>query len=212
MSERKGFSSLMYLLDGLTKQDKINCLSLLNENDILGYLYQEKIYTNFHDVYEKHPDRPRYLSKYKNLDFVVSCDVGNDFIILSIDPHIDYSKIIIKLTDEFNTLFKNTSFCYIDDEGTSPRSLEECIKSNDLKWLFKYNYFGKNFIEKYGKEFFLNMPCENVTLLTDDIIRIDLTKDIFTPIDKELAKKVHAYLKGFDIQVSFYNYKNFLID
>lgn len=41
------------------------------------------------------------------------------------------------------------------------------------------------------------MSSVNQEFITNDIIRIDLCKDIFSPIEKSLMKEVSDYLKVF---------------
>ena len=67
-------------------------------------------------------------------------------------------------------------------------------------------------IRAVAGDFFLNMPCVKQEVITEDVIRVDLSKDIFSPIDKSLMKEVLEYLNGFFVKVSFYNHKEFLID
>lgn len=137
---------------------------------------------------------------------------NDDFIVLRADNSVENFEITIKVINQFSHIIKNVNFAYLDSEGDSPKKMEKLIDELSISWLFKYNYFGKAFIEKYGKDFFVNMPCVRQEFIAEDIIRIDLSEDISSPIEESLAKEVLNYLKTYFIDPSFYNYKKFLID
>lgn len=204
-----GFSSTILLDKIITKSERQKCYDVLVTSNFSGYDYALGINISFEEMLKKYPNRPRYISTYKNENFGISCAEGNDFITCRIDNDSEDSKIITTIIDEFCKIIEEISFSYIDEEGDSPNKFEKTIKNKEIKWLFKYNYFGKDFIEKYGRDFFLQMPCEKAEFITEDIIRIDLCKDIFTTIDKKLMEDIDIYLNKFSIKVHFYNSTNF---
>lgn len=212
MAIPKGFSTRFFLSKEIMKKDKENCINLLIDEGFLGYDYRLNTYVDFKTVLEKYPNRSRYSSRYKNEDFIISCEEGDKYLGYTIDADSNDSKIIIKVTDGFCKIIDTVNFSYIDNVGDLPDAMMKNSDNKEIKWLFKYNYFGKDFIEKFGKEFFINIPCVSQEFISEDIIRIDLCNDIFSPIDKSLMKEVSEYLKKFSIKVSFYNHKDFYID
>ena len=212
MGLKKDFSSLI-LSNSEISSVKINlCFDFLIKNNFLGYDYESTKYINFSEILHKYPEDPRYNLRYKMEDFGITNPIGKKYLISRIDGESSDSEIIIKGTNEFCKIIQDISFSYIDNEGDSPSKFEDIISKKEIKWLFKYNYFGKDFIEKFGKDFFVNMPCVNQEFISDHIIRIDLCKDLFSPVDKALMKEVSEYLNSFSIKVNFYNHKNYLID
>jgi hypothetical protein len=208
----KGFTATILLNDPITKQKKENCISILAEEGFLGYNYESETYVDFNEVLLKYPNRPRYSSKYNKENFVISCSEQQKHLGCTIDANNNDAEIIIKVTDKFSEIFDEINFSYIDNLGDTPNDFYHDVEKKEVRWLFKYNYFGKSFIEKYGKDFFVKMPCVKKEFITKDIIRIDFTENISSPIEESLAKEVLNYLKTYSINPVFYNYKKFLID
>ena len=96
----KGFTATAILKNSITKKDKQNCISILIKEGFLGYDYELESYVDFNIVLEKYPNRPRYLSKYRNEDFIISCLEGKKYLGYNIDNDGKNSKIIIKVTNE----------------------------------------------------------------------------------------------------------------
>ena len=208
----KGFNTQILLENKLSKMDVKNCFEDFFENHFQAYDYEKNIYSDVKEILEKYPARSRYSLRYKKCDFVLTCNEGKSYLLLLVDRHTDGSELIQKLTNTYVGLLTQTLFSYIDDEGDSPKNLETVVNNTDIKWLFKYNYFGKYYLEKYSKDFFTNMPCVNQEFITDDIIRIDLVKDIFDKTDEKLKTDINDYLEKHSIKIRFYDYRQHYID
>lgn len=212
MGSNSRFSAQIALNKKLNYDNVQECFNLFLEKEFTAYDYEKNSYENFKSVLKKYPNDPRYSLKYKTVSFGISCSEGKDYLLLNMDNGED-SEIILTLINSLSKLLDTIFlFSYIDKEGDSPNNFDSNINKLELKWLFKYNYFGKAYIDKFGRDFFTNMPCIKQEFITEDIIRIDLCKDIFSPIDKSLMQEVSAYLNAFDVKVNFYNHKNFFID
>jgi hypothetical protein len=208
----KGLSSLTFLTQLITKKQRESCFKILIVHRFEGYDYDDEKYISFEDLFIKKPDKETYSCKYKSTDYIISCSSDDNLILSRTDLESEDSKLTIDLTNQFCKITENiVGFSYIDYEGDPPKNFRAIINQKELKWLFRINYFGKDFIEKFGKDFFINMPCVKQEFISQDVIRIDLCEDIFSPIDKSLMKKVADYLNSFSIKVNFYNHKNFLI-
>ncbi|MFP9115073.1 hypothetical protein ACLI1A_14135, partial [Flavobacterium sp. RHBU_3] len=187
-------------------------LNLLVNNGFLGYDYEFQKYEAFQNIFSKYFEKQRYLARYNSEDFVITCAEGKKHLSYLIDSDSNDSRVIIKLTDQICKKVNKIIFSFIDGEGDSPANMQKSVSNIEINWLFKYNYFGMQYIEKYGRDFFENFPCENKEYITEGIIRINLVKDIFEEIDKNLKEKVREYLDHFSIPIKFYNHNKFLID
>lgn len=201
----KSFTANIFLNEAITTNQRRNYFDILIKNGFLGYDYESCEYIAFGDVLKKYPERPRYLGVHKNTSFGISCAEGNHFITCRIDFDNEDSKIIISITDEFCKITPAFSFGYIDCEGDSPDNFEQHLQNTELTWLFRQNYFGKNFIHKYGADFFLQLPCANVVSVAKNCIRLDLAKDLFSTVGEHLKIAIDNYLKKHSVKVSYYN-------
>lgn len=210
----KELNSTIYLESKLSLEDKIACAQILIDNGFLAYNYEKEKYEDALLILsQEYLDYARNSLRYKNEDFVFSSSIENDFMSYLIDGDTEESKIILLLSDEFARIVKNFKFSYIDNAGDSPKDLDKTVEKLTFKHFFKYSYFGKAFIEKYGRTFFENFPAEKVEFISENVVRIDMVKDIFGKMSAETQKNVINYLFGFGIEnVKFYNYKDHWYD
>lgn len=212
MIQNKRFTSLILLPVKLTKETIEDCFLWFLKNDFLAYDFKSNSYTELSYVLNKYPNRMGYSLQYENQACTITYTEGEKYIINGTDANTEGAKIIGNIVHGLCATLKSISFAYIDNEGDAPNKMESYIKKLEIKWLFKYNYFGKVFIEKYGKDFFINMPCVKYEFIGDDIIRIDLVKDIFDKTDEKLKTEINDYLEKHSIKVRFYDYKQHYID
>lgn len=201
----KSFTANIFLKEAITENQRRDYFEILIKNDFLGYDYESGNYIAFDDVLKKYPERPRYLGVHKSNSFGISCAEGNHFITCRIDSDNEDSKIIISIIDEFCKITAALSFGYIDCEGDSPDNFEHDLQNTELKWLFKQNYFEVDFIHKYGKDFFLHMPCEGLVFITENCIRVDLSKGLFKIADKHMKETMDDYLQKYGVKARYYN-------
>ncbi|MEC4004858.1 hypothetical protein OX283_009345 [Flavobacterium sp. SUN052] len=212
MKQYKNICASNYLVYNYTKEETENCFKILIDEGFLGRDYSLNSYVDFKNVLEKYPNRFQYGLRFKNKGFIISNPIDWNCLGYTIDGDSEDSKYIIDITNKFLLVLENSLFSYIDFEADPPKNFNKIITKKEIKWLFKYNYFGKDFIEKFGKDFFINMPCVSHEFITEHIIKIDLVEDIFLPINKLLMNDVSDYLKTFSIDVNFYNHEDFFID
>lgn len=208
----KGYSTLIILEEKLTKAEKSKCLEYLDITGFEGYDYNLKTTVPFNEVINGDEHRTDYLVKFGGQDFVIFCSEEDDFLTYRIDHSNKSAGIMFEISQEFCDTLNRVSFGYIDVEGDSPKNLYNDVKKAELKWLFKHNYFGKNYLDKFGRAFFENFPCEHREYVTDDIIRIDLCADILSPLNDALKEKVMQYCSSYSFPIKFYNPKKFMIN
>lgn len=212
MDKNEGLSSFIFLEESLTDNLRNDFLNLLVKMKFNGFDYDNEIFVPFREALKKYPDRKRYMLKYDEETFGISSVVGNDFIVCRADDQGNNASNMVKVINASAGMIKTFAFSYIDTEGDPPEKMESIAKAKNIKWLFKYNYFGKGFIEKYGSNFFTNMPCLKSEFVTNEIIKIDLCKNIFESIDDKLKIEIETYLATFSIKARFYDYRQHYIN
>jgi len=212
MGSYKSFSSLILSKKPISQKQMIEFFEILKKYEFEGYDYNSRRKVDLNVFLENSLNDFQYGLLYKNDDFALSNTINENYVGYTMDNSAEASRIFVNLTNDFCKSLKEISFSYVDDGGSSPKDIESYIKRLEFKWLFKYNYFGKEYLEKYGEDFFLNIPSVSSEFITQDIIRVDLSKDILSPVDVETQKNVSKYLSQFSIKVRYYNQKNFFID
>ncbi len=210
----KELRSTIFLESKLSLENKIACTKLFIGEGFLAYNYETEKYENASLLLsEEYIEYPRNSLRYKNEDFVFSSSVDKNFMSYLIDGVSENARIVLKLSDEIAQIVGNFKYAYLDNAGDSPNDLEKTVEKLTLKHFFKYNYFGKVFIEKYGRAFFENFPAEKVEFITENVVRVDMVKDVFGKMTVETQNNVINYLSNFGIEkVKFYNYKNHWYD
>ena len=70
---------------------------------------------------------------------------------------------------------------------------EKAIAATRLKNVFWANFYGRPYVEKYGKEFLLGAPGWKKRELADGTIEYILTESLFTRPDPTLEKEIKEY-------------------
>ena len=206
-------STLTYLTENLHQEEKKRCYEVFIKNKFLAYDYDKKKFGS-PDILlsDKYTNRDRVRLRYKTEDLVFSASKEDDFIISLIDGNNSNSEIILDLSDDFARILSNLKFSYIDNNGDIPKYLDDKVNKLLPGILFKYNYFGLDYINKYGKDFFENFPAVNIKYITENTIRIDLVDNVFGSVSKKLQKQIIEYLQGYNItDVYFYNSDDYMI-
>jgi len=81
---------------------------------------------------------------------------------------------------------------YIDDVWGSTVK-DKQVEAAELKKVFWVTYFGPNYVERYGKEFFLNAPAWSVEELDGGVLL--RTTETFLEFTKEEPKELIQYLR-----------------
>ena len=81
---------------------------------------------------------------------------------------------------------------YFDLSGDDDLS-EKAIAAIRLKRIYWANFYGKPYVEKYGKEFLLGAPGWKKRELADGTIEYILTESLFTRTDPSLEKEIKEY-------------------
>jgi hypothetical protein len=209
-----GISALIYLETKLSLENKIACNRTFIDMGFSAYHYEEERYVDASVLLtEEYLEFDRCSMRYKTEDFVFSSSVNKDFISYSIDGNTDESNVIVSASDRFADILDNFKHAHIDSEGDRPNGLSKTIENLQLKYFFKYNFFGKTFIGKYGRDFFKNFPAEKAEFLSEDVVRIDLVQDVFGTISERTQEKAKNYLNNHGISdVQFYDHKKHRYD
>jgi hypothetical protein len=201
------FSSLVYLSNPLLKKNKELYLQYLANKGYNCYDYDLEKEVALEEVLVEYANRDNYPLRLKGILGTSYFQTNDDFFTARSDENINNPNLIIENCNYFCEINKLIIFGKIDEEGDAPKNLRSITKKSELKWLFKYNYFGKAFIEKFGKDFFINMPCVKYELISDDIIRVDLVNDIFDDVNEKLKVEINQYLEKHSQKVRFYDHK-----
>lgn len=212
MAKNQGLSFILFSKNLISTKEVNNYFNYLKTEGFLGYDFDNNSYTDISAILSMYPDEPRYNIKINNVKGVVTNGDSKNYVLFLLDGGSKESVKILSCCNEFCKIISELNFCFLDQEGDPPKDFEKTVRNLDLKHLFQYNYFGQGFIEKFGKDFFTNLPCVKQEFITDNIIRIDLVKDIFEPIDETLKAEIDAYLAKFSIKVRFYDYRQHYID
>jgi hypothetical protein len=86
----------------------------------------------------------------------------------------------------------NPNFAYVDASFGIPIT-DTRLERLELRHLFWVNYFGKQFIEKYGRDFFLNTPAWRVEEIGEGIL-IKVTQQFLT-FANEAPKDTLKYMQ-----------------
>ncbi len=98
----------------------------------------------------------------------------------------------VAMCNEFAALFKpiqgqitNSSF----PNWGEPVELE--IRLPEIRWM---NYYGKPYIEMFGEEKLMRTPCYKVEKISDGLIAIQATENLFEDIHDEVKATIKKYL------------------
>ncbi|WP_347219793.1 hypothetical protein [Chryseobacterium sp.] len=213
MKRKSGIFSTSYLTETISTQMKLKVFNTLKHKGFLGYDYGKSDFVDIENAMDSFLEYPRHSFRYKTEDFVLSCEEGEDYLGYSVDGGSDNSKIVIDFSNEALSQIGNVLFSFIDDEGSSPRDLRSIITNSGIKYLFKYNYFGLPYITKFGETFFHDFPAIKVEFLTSELVRVDLTDDIFSSISENTKNQVASYLHHFGLNnCEFYDISKYWYD
>ncbi|NOU74245.1 hypothetical protein GC098_23085 [Paenibacillus sp. LMG 31458] len=118
-----------------------------------------------------------YLSFSMGVDWMQDSSNFNRFF--------ELSKQLITTLDLVQGNIQNQSIPYKSD----PRDLK--LIHPRLHWM---NFFGPPYIELFGKEKLLSCPCFKMIEISDQVIALQLTEDLFEPIPEELKTAVKLHL------------------
>lgn len=65
------------------------------------------------------------------------------------------------------------------------------IRLPEIRWM---NFYGKPYVEMFGKEKLLSAPCYKAEVITEDIISIQATEDLFKDIPDEVKSDIKMHL------------------
>jgi hypothetical protein len=103
----------------------------------------------------------------------------------NLDKFLDLSKEFIHLLEPVQGEIVNESF------PGAFKPLDLTIRHPELQWM---NFFGKPYIDLFGKEKLLSAPAYRVESLGSNVIAIQTTDNVFEPIPDTVREKIKRYL------------------
>ena len=65
------------------------------------------------------------------------------------------------------------------------------VRHPELAWI---NYFGRPYIDLFGREKLLSAPCYRTFEISEDLIGLQMTEDLFQPIPSDVRYAVKKHL------------------
>ena len=193
---------LVLLFEKLT-QFGVFCLDSLSDEvvDPISY-YQTH---PFEDSYSLSLDSHSILMVVIQTHNTLHFRAGLDYI--QNDKNEDLIKALSQLIDKLFLSF-SFSFAHIDLEGDLPPRYLEDIENLNIQWLFWTNYFGKAYVEKYGKRFLLKVPGWSCTEMSNRTIKCLICSDPRLRPTTNVASEIQAYFSP-ESTVEIYSWEQF---
>ena len=150
------------------------------------------------EEYKLNPKKKRYHFYINDFDYALALlyKEGHLFITGSTN-YIDINKNRQSVLTQLSLIeelipYHDFSFNYLDFQSDNPLS-EKIVSSTKLTTIFWANFYGKPYVEKYGREFLLNAPGWKTAELNDGSIEYIISEDIFTPVESKLETEIIKY-------------------
>jgi hypothetical protein len=137
---------------------------------------------------------------------------GNLFLGASLDyvqdeRNEDLIQVVSKLVDALFPAFVFT-FAYVDLEGDPPPKLSEDVEAIRIKWLFWANYFGKAYVDKFGKDFLLHAPGWRSEEMPNGTVKYLTRLSPRVKLEPKAKRAITAYF-GREHRVEIYSWERF---
>jgi hypothetical protein len=116
-----------------------------------------------------------------------SFSVGIDFLKYdnNYDEFIKLCKEIVKIVEPVHGDISNWTL----PNWSAPMDLK--IRLPEIRWM---NFYGKPYVEMFGKKKLLSTPCCKAEAITEDIIAIQATENLFEDIPDEVRTNIKMHL------------------
>ncbi len=195
-------------------------LSLFEELNRLGVKCQEpksdKI-VNCIEYYQANNSEDFYFISLNSHDMVMSINQSGGYLFLSASlDYVQYTRnedLIQSLKTLVDVLFSSFEFKfgYIDLEGDLPPRFSEDIEATRIRWLFWSNYFGKEYVDKFGKVFLLQAPGWRSEEMPNGTVKYLTRPSPRVKLDKSTEIAIIAYY-GKMQKVKIYTWEQFGFD
>jgi len=160
--------------------------------------------------YEKYQYDESFPLIHENDYGAIAFSTEGDFISFGVEKE-NYLEYLIKLVEKFIHEIDDLEFAYIDYEGDPPKKMSESIKKQNLNWLFMINFFGSNFLEKFGKDFFSNLPFSKKNQDSNKTLIVFLANESGN-VDPKEVKLLKKFNKEYRSKIKIYKSNNHEID
>lgn len=133
----------------------------------------------FHFSWDKMKSNP----KFNFTNFIVGADYLREY-----DNYKEFIKIykkLVSITEPVYGFVVNNSLT----NSRAPYNLK--IRLPEIRWM---NFYGKPYVKMFGKEKLLSTPCFKAEAITEDIIAIQATENLFEDIPEEVKTNIKMHL------------------
>jgi|SRR5690554_1404431 len=148
--------------------------------------------------YYEDPERQRYGFYFAGFRYTLAVSTEDSFLFIFGHPDFEEKKKnelcvsnLYELTEKLVAKY-SFKYGYFDLSGDDYLS-EKSIKSAQIRKIFWANFYGRPWVEKYGKDFLLGAPGWKKEELPDGTIKYILTESPFTRPDPTLEKEIKEY-------------------
>ncbi len=175
------------LFDKLT-QFGVYCLDPLTKEAILPTTYHKKNPTEY--LYSLSINSHLVIMIIMKTHNILHFRIGLDY-----RENNDNEDSIKRLSQLVSELFEsfNFSFAHINLGGDSPVGYSDYIENLTIRWIFWQNYFGKTYIEKYGKCFLSKAPGWGTVEMSNGTIQYSTTSDPRLPPTSDMTSRIKSY-------------------
>jgi hypothetical protein len=117
--------------------------------------------------------------------FVVSQDISFLKKEENFNSFMSFCKELTELLEPVRGDIANYTF----PDSHEPIDLQ--IRHPEIQWM---NFFGKPYIDLFGREKLLSAPCYKVELINDNVIALQATENVFEPIPNEVRTAIKKHL------------------
>jgi hypothetical protein len=150
--------------------------------------------------YQEHSSDSFYFLSFNSCSIILIVIPPSNALHFRLDLN-DYNlsantKIIEIFNNLIDDLLKSFDFKYahIDLEGGLPSEIIEDIENTKISWLFWINYFGKEYVEKYGKDFLLHVLDFNAFELPNGMVKCLTRATLDSAILPEIVRNTNTCL------------------
>jgi hypothetical protein len=179
------------LLFGKLAQAGVFCVDALSNEKVNPITY-----------YQTHPSEDFYFLSLKSHSILMGFVSVMQGLHFRVDLDYVQNYMNVELIDSLRQLVEELlaffcfSFAHIDLEGDPPSAYLEDTAATDIRWLFWTNYFGENFLKKYGKQFLMQAPGWKTTDMGVAVKYLTRQSPSLSPTN-DLEYKIQTYFSRF---------------
>lgn len=145
-------------------------------------------------------------------------EVGDEESIVSVDRETGSLNLTLEVQDLatagsqgqtlaiLDSLFASLApkFAWADADGEYPKGLVDAISNTSIDWIFWCNFYGAEYVKKYGLDFFVRAPFASIHAFAEQGVR-GLRGATPGGSSATAVEDLRRYLADFKMDVRFYN-------